>query len=769
MRAGTILKILGALVILLVVLVGGALVIVKNIDVNPYRGLIAAKAEEATGRKLTLAGAISLELFTLTPSIAIDDVSFANAAWGSRPEMAKFKRLEAQVAFLPLLHKQIQVKRFVLVGPDILLETDANGKGNWEISLAPQAATPAGGEKAAPAGKAPESAAPAPGGTNALASGQITVNEIRIKDGTLTYRDGKTKQQTVFGLKEFSAKADSSESPLKISVDGDFNKASIKVEGTFGALAELQAPKKPFPVDIDIEAGGAKVKTIGTIADPKAAKGIDLSLTVQGNTLADLAAFAPGASIPALGPYNLAGHVTDKDGNINIDKMTATLGKTDLAGDVTLVKADKPTVRANLTSKVIDLTELQAAAAKMPAAPAAGGEKAKTEAKPEPAKPAAKANDGRVFSDAPLPLDGLKAANADVKLAAAKIVAQGPPLTNVNLALNLTNGKLTITQLAADAVGGHIDGTTVLDASGAQPTLSLNAKAKDLDLATLAAQSQFPYKISGKANFEGNVTGQGQSVRAIMAGLDGHTDLSLGPTHVDSTLLKIVMADLAKAVVGGGDAGTINCMVSRFNFVKGLGTSQTLVIDAESTNIQGSGTVNLASEQIDMRLDPSPKAAAVVDIAIPMKITGTLAAPNVAPDAAALAKKLGSSVTGVAGGLGGVAGAVTGGGGLGGTAGGLLGKLTGKKEEAPPPAAAAPAANAGSPCAGPAPAATPAKAAGPAAEQAQPPAAEKPAIPGMPALPGMPAAPASPASPGAPAKPASPVEDVGKALKGLFK
>lgn len=710
-RVGTIVKIL---VVLVIAVIAGGIAILKSIDLNEYRPVIAQKAEEATGRKLTLAGEIYLDIWTLTPSIAIDDVSFANAPWGSQPEMATLKRLEVRVAILPLLDKQLEVQRFVLVEPKILLETDASGKGNWQFETkgavpAEQPAEPGGGQMA----------------------GQFTVHELSIEDGLLTYRDGKTKKETTIGLKSFTASAESTSSPLNFEIDGEYNKAPFQAEGTIGSLADFQSPKQPFPVDIKAEAGGAKVTLNGSVAQPTAATGIDLNLTVKGDTLADLAVFAPG--VPDLGPYSLSGHVGDSKGDINITKLAAKLGKTDLAGNVTLVKADKPTIRADLTSEVVDVVELQKAAAQ-----AKGGS---GEAAPAPAP--AKQPGGKMFSDAPLPLDGLKAANADVKLSAKKLVIEGPEVTNVNVALTLTNGKLSIKPLTMDVLGGNISTDTSVDAAAAKPAVAVNATVKELDLATLVKQMKINEDLSGKLNFEGNIAGAGASVAQIMAGLNGKTYLWMNDARLDNTLLKIVMADLAKAVVGSGDASKINCLVSRFEIVNGLATSKILVMDTESVTIYGKGTVNLATEQLDLYLDPSPKAAAVVDVAIPVSITGPLSKPNVTPEVMAAAKKLGGALGGV----------VTGG-AVGGIAGGLLDEVTGggKTAEAPAPAAA----TGGDPCSGQ-PAATPAAAAAPA--KGEEPAAVQPA-----------AEPAKPAQ----EKPIedkvlAPVEDVGKKLKGLFE
>ncbi len=84
MRLRTILM---TVLALLAVLVIAAIVFVQTLDFDQYCPLIAEKVREATGRELEIKGSLDLKL-SLTPAIAIDDVRFANAPWGSRPDSA---------------------------------------------------------------------------------------------------------------------------------------------------------------------------------------------------------------------------------------------------------------------------------------------------------------------------------------------------------------------------------------------------------------------------------------------------------------------------------------------------------------------------------------------------------------------------------------------------------------------------------------------------------------------------------------------------------
>ncbi|MBL0930782.1 MAG: AsmA family protein [Alphaproteobacteria bacterium] len=107
------------LVGLIVLAVGGVAVFLSTLDVNKYKPQIVEAAKNATGRELKLTGDIKLGL-GFNPSFSVADVSFANASWGSRPEMVKVGRFEVQVALIPLLSQQVDVKKLVLLDADLL-------------------------------------------------------------------------------------------------------------------------------------------------------------------------------------------------------------------------------------------------------------------------------------------------------------------------------------------------------------------------------------------------------------------------------------------------------------------------------------------------------------------------------------------------------------------------------------------------------------------------------------------------------------------------
>ena len=643
---------------LVVVVVGGAIIAVKSIDFNQYRSTIADQVKQATGRELNIKGDLKVGI-SLTPTVAVDDVSIANAAWGSRPQMATVKRFEAEMELLPLISGNIRVKRVVLKGADILLETDSKGQGNWVFGQASTATQP--------------TTAPASGGTGKLP----TVNRIAFEDITITYKDGVTKKTQTVALQKFSAESADENSPIDLEIVANINGNPITATGTVGALNAIAA-NQPLPIDLKAEGGGATLAAKGTISKPADGKGVAIALTAGGKSLADLSPLA-GAQLPPLGPYSFSGNLSDADGGYKVAGMQLKMGTSDLTGDASVALAEaKPKIAATLASSLLDAKDFGLKPAPPPGA----------------AQPASKSGDGRVFPADPLPFDLLNAADASIAFTGQKVVRGPATLDGLAVALDLAGGKLTIGKIDAGLSGGKIAMSGVIDGSAPQPAVALKLTGRGVEAGTLLQTfGQSAVLSGGKVDLDVDVKGQGKSVRQIMAGLNGRTDMHMGPAKINNSFAKFMFADLFKLISTGGsaDGSNLSCVVSKFDIAKGVATSKALVVDTSGARIVGSGKIMLDSEKLDMHLDPQAKLASLANLAIPVNVGGTLANPSVLPDAAGAAKgAISKTVSGGGAVAGALTGLVTGNSGSGGTAAssGGCGATAGASEA---PATAAPA------------------------------------------------------------------------------
>jgi len=101
-------------------------------DGEQYKQQVSKRVLDLTGRTMTVNGKAELDL-ALPPRIVLNDVRVKNARWGSRPDMARIRRVEIQLNPLKAISGGDSVAQIRLDGADVLLETNGQGIGNWEL------------------------------------------------------------------------------------------------------------------------------------------------------------------------------------------------------------------------------------------------------------------------------------------------------------------------------------------------------------------------------------------------------------------------------------------------------------------------------------------------------------------------------------------------------------------------------------------------------------------------------------------------------------
>jgi len=601
-------KILSVLVVLLIAGLAAGIAILKSIDFNEYRGLIAQMAKEQTGRDLTISGSLNLEL-SLNPAVAVEGVTFANASWGTRKEMASLKRLAAEVELLPLLSGDIRIKRVVLEGLDLLLETDAKGRANWEISAAQQ---PSGPSAQAPS--KPSASGPLP-----------VVQWVRIKDLNVTYRDGRTGEKTSLRLDHLDLRADTVAAPMTIAVGGAINDLAFRADGRLGPIKSLIEGGAPYPVTMTMFVPGLSLDIEGVIAEPRQARGLDFKVSADAGDIAAVAK-AVGLSLPKIPPIRVAGRLKDWKGGYSFDNLVVSADGVDIRGRVAVKLAGvaRPSVEADLTVSAIDLDALLPKQESSAVAKAGGGQG-------ENGKKTAT----RVFPADPLPLDALKAADARIRLAVKRLVSNGIVVDDIDLSLVLGGGKLDVKSLKAVINGGTVNASFLIDGSRAPAAMNINLDVRNTDYGVLLRQLKLTDIATGKVDIKLNAKGRGTSVRAIMAGLNGRTRIVSEGGKIDSGLLNIVSSDISAAlpfIKSKGDK-VIRCAVLDFDIRNGLATGKTLVFETGGMSMIATGGINLRDETLNLRVDPRAKKVSLLKLAmLPLNIGGTLAEPSVLPD-----------------------------------------------------------------------------------------------------------------------------------------
>lgn len=624
MKIKTILKIVLALVVTVVVVAG---VLLATLDVNKYKGVITAQAEKATGRTLVIEGDLDLSI-SLSPAVVVNGVRFANAPWGSGEDMLAVERFEAEIALIPALMGDIQVRRLVLIKPQILLETDASGTGNWVFDTS--------AEDMAEAVEAAEDQ------TEGLTL--PTLSAVTIREAQVTYRDGVSGEVITLTLDELTARADSLGSPLDVVLKGAYNQTAFDFTGRLGTLDHLMSGgSAPWPLVLNGRAAGIELSLNGGIAQPLLGEGLDLQFSVKADTLEGLKPFT--GDLPALPPVSVSGRLSGGTTAIAVSDLDLTAGRSKVTGSVAASLAGaRPSVDATLQAALVDLGEL------LPAGPESAA----------PAAPAA--SGGRVLPQDPLPLDGLKAADAVFDIAIARLLtADGIEVEGISLKGSLTNGRLTLDPAAARLGGGSITARVGLDASsGTSAALDLSLTADSVVLGTLFEQIRRPDLLTGSTtNATITLRGSGASVAALAGSLTGGVEIRIGEGRIHNSLIDWAGADVfaqlrdqLNPLGERRDYTELSCGVIKLGARDGMLTwDKQVAFETSRMNMVSSGNLNLKTEGLDIGISPYAKGGTGISagrLVEMLRLGGTMANPQVGIDAAGAARAAASVGLGIA-------------------------------------------------------------------------------------------------------------------------
>jgi uncharacterized protein involved in outer membrane biogenesis len=303
---------IGITALLMVTLVVTAYLILASYDYNKLKPRIAQAVKDATGRELTLGGAVTLAV-GLSPSLVVADVMFANAPWASQPHMIKAGELQVEVELVPLLLGDVEFDRIELVDVEVLLETDAQGKGNWEFTTG---------------AKSTESF---------WTLKKLQVENMKIVRLNFTLHDGKRGSTSQFSLASLDVSRKPSSSDLTINLKGAANGQALALSGKIGLIRNLLA-HKPLEVDLLGQVSGSRITVAGVIGDVLELDGIDLKIHASGTDLAGLGRVA-GTELPGTDAFKLGGEVKgsaktlalqDVKGNMSRGSIECTInGKVD--------------------------------------------------------------------------------------------------------------------------------------------------------------------------------------------------------------------------------------------------------------------------------------------------------------------------------------------------------------------------------------------------------------------------------------------------------
>ena len=601
---------------LIVLIIAALLIIPRFVDVQKYKPEIEKKVAEATGRPFALGGDLRLSLFPWA-GISLSDVRMGNPPGFGEKNFVTVKSFEVRVKLLPLLSRDIQVKRFVLKGPRIVLVKRKDGRGNWE-GIGKEVAEPQ------------KRAAGAPGG--ALPVKALTVGRFSITDGLVRWIDraGGVKKEIsdiTLRLKDVSL-----DRPVRVAFSARMDGKPVSLEGKVGPIGR-EPGKGTVSVDLALKALGLiDLDLKGHIKDPAARPRFDMAVRVAPFSPRKLAA-ALGREFPvktadpaALEKLGVSLRVKGDPSDISISDGKLALDESSLRFSARARKFSRPDLRFNLDLDRIDLDRY------LPPA-AAGGSPADAEKAPAPA--AEKKTDygplRRLLLDGTVHVGSLK--------------AHGVGIQDLKMKLSAKNGVIRVDPLTLRLYQGEMAATAALDVRKNTPLSSMAFRLTRVQAGPLLQDLLKKDIIEGLLNAEASVRVAGDTPDRIKQTLNGKGDFIFKDGAIKGIDLAGMVRNL-KATFGltkkssekpRTDFSELHCP---FTIANGRVHTPNTSMKSPFLRVLAAGDADLVGETLDFRVEP--KFVTSVNgqgdikkrsgIMVPVLVTGTFANPKFRPD-----------------------------------------------------------------------------------------------------------------------------------------
>lgn len=328
--------------------------------------------------------------------------------------------------------------------------------------------------------------------------------------------------------------------------------------------------------------------------------------------------------------------------HINAKQLNVTLDQSKLSGRLAINNFAKPAFDFKLALDQIDADRY------LPPAN-------KTEKVKAPSASTGTSTEASADTDE-LPLDALRQINAKGILDIGKLKISGTQSEKIHIEINAANGLINLSPMSANMYDGQYQGNVGLDARGKILKLSLNEILKDVKAGPLLKDLTGDDKISGIANAQVKLKGNGATVAQIKQTLSGNgnfsfTDGAVKGVNVAESIRK------AKAALKGEKLPASDKSVQTdfsnlsgsFTATNGVISNKDLLAMSPLLRINGAGKIDLAKEVIDYGLKVSivgtstgQGGKALSDLkglTIPVKITGTFSEPKPTVDLASMLKE----------------------------------------------------------------------------------------------------------------------------------
>lgn len=617
------------IVAVVLALIAIVLIVIATFDWNRLKPTINARVSETIQRPFEIRGDLGVDwgrdreaggwrAWVPMPYIHAEDVHLGNPE-GFDGEMASLERVEASLAPLSLLHREIRVPKVALTRPNADLVRHADGAANWVFDLGEQQ-----GEGS---------------------SWSFRLDEVAFDQGTARFRDAILDSDFNIAIDPLGqpvpyeeiagaqANGEGDEAPqaqpgafiFGWKAEGRYKGEPLEGEGRIGGMLSMDDPDRPFPLQADVHSGTTRVQLNGILFQPMTFGGLDLDLRFEGQSLGNLDTLT-GLVLPNTPPYATDGHLYvrfNQPGGAVFEyrDFNGQIGDSDIHGSVTYtLSTPRPKLVGELTSNQLRFADL---------APLIGADSNQDK---EARGGTTRQPEGKV-----LPVENFDTAawatmDADVRFSASRIEhGENLPLTDLSTHLRLEGGELLMDPLRFGVAGGQLNTTLRLEGQREPMRGRIDAHARGMQLQQLMPNAGALQDSLGRLDGDATLSGSGNSVASLLATSNGELSMLLSDGQISRNLMELAGLNVGNWVVGqlfGDEQEHINCAAANIGITQGVAEPRVLVFDTDNAVINVTGQVNFATEGLNLDIHPESKGFRIFTLRSPLYVHGTFANPS---------------------------------------------------------------------------------------------------------------------------------------------
>ena len=613
---------------LVVLFIATLLILPMFIDVKKYKPLLEDKVAEATGRPFTVGEDVGLSLFPWA-AVSFSDIRLGNTDAFVEKDFVSLKSFEVRLKLLPLLFRDIQVKKIILNEPRILMVKNKNGRGNWEQPQKP------GGKKAA--GKEKK-----PGGEKDNGKGlplkTLEIGEFSIKNGFINWTDHDTGTQKTISDLNLTLKDFSLEHPVQVQFSVKVDGRQISLNGNVGPIGK-DFKEGTIPLDFTVKAlSQINMKLKGRVEKPTGETGVNLNVT--------LTEFSPRKLLSELGQIQaitttdpqalnraaLQAKITADSKQVSIAEGILSLDDSKLNFNFNIANFSNPVIKSELELDRIDMDRY------LPP---------KSEKKEGPVQKQKAASVKKKTDYEPL-----RNLNLDAQLKAGTVIVNKAKLNDIYLKISAKNGEIRIKPFGLSLYQGNISGSGILNVEKDSPRTRVDVDVSQVQIGPLLRDQLDKDLLEGITKARLKLSFSGDTPEIIKKTLNGEGEIKLSDGAVKGVdlagMVRNIKAAFGHTVEDGKRPRTdFTELLSPFRLQNGVYNTPGTSLMSPLLRVKAVGNADLVKETLQFRVEP--KVVGTIKgqgdtkkrngIMVPVIVTGSFSSPEFKPDLKAAAKQ----------------------------------------------------------------------------------------------------------------------------------